>query len=95
MRPGDEHRVFYRKKWWQKVIIMSGGPLTNFVPAFIFFMILLVGIGLPAEVAIVSPTTETCVIPSLIRSHGPGPVRLGITTHRSWFAPRGRSSAPE
>ncbi|GAA4964378.1 membrane-associated protease RseP (regulator of RpoE activity) [Nonomuraea thailandensis] len=64
VRPGDEGRVFYRKKWWQKVIIMSGGPAMNFVLAFVFFTILLVGIGLPAEAPIVSPSTETCVIPS-------------------------------
>ncbi|MEV0391026.1 site-2 protease family protein [Nonomuraea sp. NPDC050643] len=62
--PGDDDRVFYRKKWWQKVIIMSGGPLMNFVLAFVFSTILLVGIGLPAEAPIVSPDTETCVIPS-------------------------------
>ncbi|MET8335920.1 site-2 protease family protein [Streptosporangium canum] len=121
VRPGDENRVFYGKKWWQKVIIMSGGPLMNFVLAFVFFTILLVGIGLPVDAPIVSPTTETCVIPSseqraackpgdqptpaaqaglkpgdhmvsfdgatigswedakrLIRSHGAGPVKLGI-----------------
>ncbi|MEU7990835.1 site-2 protease family protein [Streptosporangium canum] len=119
--PGDDDRVFYRKKWWQKVIIMSGGPLMNFVLAFVFFTILLVGIGLPVEVPIVSPGTNTCVIPvseqraackpgdqptpaaqaglkpgdhmvsfngatigswgdaiHLIRTHGPGPVQLGI-----------------
>lgn len=121
VRPGDEDRVFYRKKWWQKVIIMSGGPAMNFVLAFIFFSILLVGIGLPAYVPVVSPETNTCVIPmteqraeckatdrptpaaqagmkagdrmvtfngkeigswqdavALIRSHGAGPVQLGI-----------------
>ncbi|MEV0616973.1 site-2 protease family protein [Nonomuraea sp. NPDC050404] len=121
VRPGDEDRVFYRKKWWQKVIIMSGGPAMNFVLAFIFFSILLVGIGLPTYAPIVSPATNTCVIPiteqrtqctaadkptpaaqaglkpgdhlvtfdgkkigdwddatTLIRSHGAGPVRLGI-----------------
>ncbi|GAA3264482.1 M50 family metallopeptidase [Nonomuraea helvata] len=121
VRPGDENRVFYRKKWWQKVIVMSGGPLMNFVLAFVFFTILLVGIGLPTDAPIVSPATETCVIPSseqraackpgdrltpaaqaglkpgdhmvsfdgatigswedakrLIRSHGAGPVKLGI-----------------
>ncbi|MEU6785278.1 M50 family metallopeptidase [Nonomuraea angiospora] len=121
VRPGDEDRVFYRKKWWQKVIIMSGGPLMNFVLAFIFFSILLVGIGLPTWAPIVSPETDTCVIPisehrttckstdkptpaaqagmkagdrlvsfdgqkigswedatRLIRSHGAGPVALGI-----------------
>ncbi|MEV0822476.1 M50 family metallopeptidase [Nonomuraea rubra] len=64
VRPGDEDRVFYRKKWWQKVIIMSGGPLMNFVLAFVFFTILLVGIGLPTDAPIVSPTTQTCVIPA-------------------------------
>ncbi|NJP98266.1 site-2 protease family protein [Nonomuraea sp. FMUSA5-5] len=121
VRPGDEDRVFYRKKWWQKVIIMSGGPAMNFVLAFIFFTILLVGIGLPTWAPIVSPDTNTCVIPiseqrtqckatdkptpaaqagmkpgdrmvsfngerigswedatRLIRSHGPGPVQVGI-----------------
>ncbi|MFC4009250.1 M50 family metallopeptidase [Nonomuraea purpurea] len=121
VRPGDEDRVFYRKKWWQKVIIMSGGPLMNFVLAFVFFAILLVGIGLPVRAPIVSPDTNTCVIPvseqrteckptdqltpaaqaglkpgdhlvslggqkigswddatRLIRSHGAGPVALGI-----------------
>jgi membrane-associated protease RseP (regulator of RpoE activity) len=119
--PGDDDRVFYRKKWWQKVIIMSGGPLMNVVLAFVFSAVLLVGIGLPAEAPIVSPDTETCMIPSseqraacepgdqltpaaraglkpgdhmvsfngatigswddairLIRSHGPGPIELGI-----------------
>ncbi|SDK90094.1 M50 family metallopeptidase [Nonomuraea jiangxiensis] len=121
VRPGDEDRVFYRKKWWQKVIIMSGGPAMNFVLAFIFFSILLVGIGLPSWAPIVSPETQTCLIPiseqrteckptdkrtpaaqanlkpgdrlvsfggqkisswddatRLIRSHGPGPVQIGI-----------------
>ncbi|MEU1392366.1 MULTISPECIES: M50 family metallopeptidase [unclassified Nonomuraea] len=64
VRPGDEDRVFYRKKWWQKIIIMSGGPAMNFVLAFIFFSILLVGIGLPKTAPIVSPDTNTCVIPT-------------------------------
>ncbi|MEQ4720395.1 M50 family metallopeptidase [Nonomuraea sp. B19D2] len=63
VRPGDEDRVFYRKKWWQKVIIMSGGPAMNFVLSFVFFTILLVGIGLPTLAPIVSPDTNTCVIP--------------------------------
>ncbi|MDR8412159.1 RIP metalloprotease [Nonomuraea sp. 3-1Str] len=63
VRPGDEDRVFYRKKWWQKVIIMSGGPAMNFVLSFILFSILLVGIGVPTAAPIVSPQTNTCVIP--------------------------------
>src|SRR3954447_24085813 len=26
VKPGDENKVFYRKPWWQKVIVMAGGP---------------------------------------------------------------------
>ena len=63
VRPGDEDRVFYRKKWWQKVIIMSGGPAMNFVLSFLLFAFLLAGIGLPALSPTVSPDTTTCVIP--------------------------------
>jgi membrane-associated protease RseP (regulator of RpoE activity) len=63
VRPGDEGRVFYRKKWWQKVIIMSGGPAMNFVLAFLLYTILFVGIGMPTLVPVVSPETNTCVIP--------------------------------
>lgn len=63
VRPGDENRVFYRKKWWQKVIVMSGGPAMNFVLAFLLYAVLLVGIGVPTYAPIVSPDTHTCVIP--------------------------------
>ncbi|WP_049573435.1 M50 family metallopeptidase [Nonomuraea sp. SBT364] len=63
VRPGDEERVFYRKKWWQKVIIMSGGPAMNFVLAFALYTLLFVGIGVSTPVPIVSPNTHTCVIP--------------------------------
>ncbi|MFI6908979.1 M50 family metallopeptidase [Nonomuraea sp. NPDC050394] len=65
VRPGDEDRVFYRKKWWQKVIIMSGGPLMNFVLAFILYAILLMTIGTPAYAPVVSPQTTTCVTPAV------------------------------
>ncbi|MBG0832804.1 site-2 protease family protein [Planomonospora sp. ID67723] len=47
VRPGDEDRVFYRKPWWQKVIVMSGGPAMNFVLAFVLFAIVLMGFGIP------------------------------------------------
>ncbi|MEV4892031.1 site-2 protease family protein [Nonomuraea sp. NPDC055795] len=63
VRPGDESRVFYRKKWWQKVIIMSGGPLMNFVLAFVFFAIVLMYFGIPVLKPVVSPKSTTCVIP--------------------------------
>ncbi|NUR89586.1 MAG: site-2 protease family protein [Nonomuraea sp.] len=64
VQPGDEDRVFYRKKWWQKVIIMISGPVMNFVLAFIIFGIMLSVVGVPgAPTTIVSPETSRCVIP--------------------------------
>ena len=41
VRPGDEGRVFYAKPWWQRVIVMSAGPLHNLVLALVFFAITL------------------------------------------------------
>ena len=37
VEPGDEDRLFYRKPWWQKLIVMAGGPMMNFVIAVFLF----------------------------------------------------------
>jgi membrane-associated protease RseP (regulator of RpoE activity) len=34
IRPGDDGRLFYQKKSWQKVIIMAAGPTMNLLLAF-------------------------------------------------------------
>ena len=60
IRPGDENRVFYRKPWWQKVIVMLGGPAMNFVLAFGLFAIVMMGIGVPVQTLTVSTVSE-CV----------------------------------
>ncbi|MBP2708304.1 site-2 protease family protein [Microbispora sp. RL4-1S] len=60
--PGDEDRVFYRKPWWQKVIIMFGGPAMNFVLAFILFAVVFIGFGVPVAKPVVSSVSK-CVIP--------------------------------
>ncbi|GLW10847.1 putative zinc metalloprotease [Microtetraspora sp. NBRC 13810] len=60
IRPGDENRVFYRKPWWQKVIIMFGGPAMNFVLAFILFAVVLMGFGVPTEQTTLA-TVPACV----------------------------------
>lgn len=65
IRPGDENRVFYRKPWWQKVIVMTGGPAMNFVLAFVLFAIVLMGFGVMTakpvinEVSACVTTTKT------------------------------------
>ncbi|PZG53011.1 zinc metalloprotease [Spongiactinospora gelatinilytica] len=58
VRPGDEQRVFYRKPWWQKVIIMAGGPAMNFVLAFVLFAVLLMGFGVRVSQPVVDVVTE-------------------------------------
>ncbi|GLX00849.1 M50 family metallopeptidase [Microtetraspora sp. NBRC 16547] len=63
IQPGDEDRVFYRKPWWQKVIVMFGGPAMNFVLAFGLFAIIMMGFGVPVSKPVVS-TVSQCVIPA-------------------------------
>lgn len=35
--PEDEDRLFYRRPWWQKVVVMSSGALVNVLIAFFLF----------------------------------------------------------
>ncbi|GAA3085348.1 M50 family metallopeptidase [Streptosporangium carneum] len=62
VEPGDEDRVFYRKPWWQKVIIMAGGPAMNFVLAFVIFAFVIMTFGVPVLKPVVATMTK-CVIP--------------------------------
>ncbi|MFC4590962.1 M50 family metallopeptidase [Sphaerisporangium corydalis] len=61
IRPADGDKVFYRKLWWQKVIIMSGGPAMNFLLAFVLFAIMLMGFGVQVSKPVVSMVSE-CVM---------------------------------
>jgi membrane-associated protease RseP (regulator of RpoE activity) len=63
IQPGDEDRVFYRKPWWQKTIIMFGGPAMNFVLAFVLFAIVMMGFGVLVQKPVVSSVSK-CVIPA-------------------------------
>jgi membrane-associated protease RseP (regulator of RpoE activity) len=63
VRPGDEGRVFYAKAWWQRVIVMSAGPLHNLVLAVVFFSLTLLAVGtsvITTQVAAV----PACVVPA-------------------------------
>jgi len=62
VEPGDEERLFYRKRWWQRAIIMSGGPAMNLVLAFVFLSIALMGIGVTTPQPVVG-SVQDCVIP--------------------------------
>lgn len=41
----DMDRLFYRKPWWQKFIVMAGGPTVNILIAVFLFMVVFMGFG--------------------------------------------------
>ena len=47
----DLDRLFYRRPWWQKLIVMAGGPMVNIVIAVFLFAIVFMGFGA------ITPTT--------------------------------------
>src|SRR5262245_39015459 len=63
VQPGEEDRLFYRKPWWQKLIVMAGGPMVNVLLAVLLFGIVFVGIGAPQATTTVSEVSQ-CVIPA-------------------------------
>ncbi|MEV7969050.1 site-2 protease family protein [Sphaerisporangium sp. NPDC088356] len=69
IRPGDGERVFYRKPWWQKIIIMSGGPAMNFVLAFVLFAIIIMGFGVQVMKPVVAEVSK-CVMTQAEQAKG-------------------------
>ncbi|CAN5273286.1 site-2 protease family protein [soil metagenome] len=63
VRPGEEERLFYRKPWWQKLIVMASGPLVNIVIAAILFTVVFSGFGVPTATTTVDGVSD-CVIPA-------------------------------
>lgn len=63
VEPGDEDRLFYRKPWWQKLIVMSGGPMVNVVLAFLLLGGVWMLYGVPEPKPVVSQVSD-CVIPA-------------------------------
>lgn len=41
----DLDRLFYRKPWWQKLIVMAGGPTVNIIIAIFLFAVVFMGFG--------------------------------------------------
>ena len=64
VRPGDEDRLFYRKPWWQKLIVMSGGPLVNVAIAVGLFTLVFVGLGAPKATTTVAEVSDCVVLAS-------------------------------
>ncbi|GAA0391039.1 putative zinc metalloprotease [Acrocarpospora corrugata] len=74
IRPSDQDRVFYRKPWWQKVIIMAGGPLMNFVLAFLLFALVMMGFGVVVQKPVLSKVSQ-CVVPASQATAGERPCK--------------------
>lgn len=61
--PADTPRLFYQKPWWQKLIVMAGGPLVNIVIAFVLFAGVFTIYGVDTPTTTVNSVTD-CVIPA-------------------------------
>jgi membrane-associated protease RseP (regulator of RpoE activity) len=61
--PTDGDRVFYKKPWWQRVIVMFAGPFHNLVLAVVFFTVVLVGFGVPEATTTLARVPD-CVLPA-------------------------------
>ncbi|MRJ76926.1 PDZ domain-containing protein [Aeromicrobium sp. SMF47] len=57
----DLDRLFYRKPWWQKLIVMSGGPIVNIIIAVILFAVVFMGFGALTPTTTVQ-TVSDCAI---------------------------------
>jgi len=65
--PGDETRLFYTRKPWQRVIVMFAGPFMNLILAFGLFLALFMGVGV-ATTNLTVQTVSQCVVPSTAKT---------------------------
>jgi membrane-associated protease RseP (regulator of RpoE activity) len=63
MMEASEDRLFYLRPWWQKVIIMAGGPMTNVVLAVFLLGAVFMGIG-TSEPTVTIDKVSDCVYPA-------------------------------
>ncbi len=63
IRPGEEHRAFYRLPVWKRIVIMLGGPTMNLLLGILFTGIVLMGFGVSTPTTTVSAVSK-CVVPA-------------------------------
>lgn len=61
LQEGDEHRLFYTRKPWKRVIVMFAGPFMNLILAFGLFLTVMMGFGVSMNVPTVS-TVAQCIV---------------------------------
>lgn len=64
--PEDRDRLFYKRTWWQKVVVMSGGPMVNIAIAFFLFWGVFATVGqlVDAEAEPVVAEVVPCIVPA-------------------------------
>ncbi|WP_354640521.1 M50 family metallopeptidase [Kitasatospora camelliae] len=63
LQEGDETRLFYTRKPWQRVIVMFAGPFMNLILSVVLFLTLFMGIGQQVSVPTVQEVSQ-CVVPA-------------------------------
>jgi len=61
-QPGDEHRQFYTRAPWKRIVVMFAGPLMNLVLAIALFAVVLMGFGV-AQATTTIGTVSRCAVP--------------------------------
>lgn len=57
----DQDRLFYRRPWWQKVIVMAGGPTVNLLIAVVLFSISFMGFGVAVPTTTVAQVSDCAI----------------------------------
>jgi membrane-associated protease RseP (regulator of RpoE activity) len=63
IRPGEDHRAFYRLSTPKKLVVMLGGPVMNLVIAVVLLAVVYVGIGTLGSSTTLSAVSQ-CVLPA-------------------------------
>ena len=72
IRPGEDHRAFYRLSTPRKLVVMLGGPVMNLVIATVLLTVAMVGLGVPGWSTTVD-TVSDCVVPAASDERECGP----------------------
>ncbi|VTR78725.1 M50 family metallopeptidase [Cellulomonas hominis] len=63
IRPGEDHRAFYRLSTPKKLVVMLGGPVMNLLIAVVLLAVLFVGIGTQTASTTLASVSQ-CVLPA-------------------------------
>jgi len=63
IRPGEDHRAFYRLSTPKKLVVMLGGPVMNLLIAVVLLGVTYTGIGIPQSSTTLASVSQ-CVLPA-------------------------------